>query len=316
MILAEQQSIPDELSTQRFDIAVASMYPQFSRSFISAQIKSGNILLDNTIVKAKQAVLSGQIITLKIEMQTDTIEPENKPIDIVYVDEHIAIINKPVGLVVHPGAGHFSNTLIHRLLHHFPQVEQVTRFGLVHRIDKDTSGLLVVALSMQAHNILSEQIALHEIKRVYCAYVHGFAKTTMHIDAPIARSSQNRKKMAVQENGKQATTYATPAKIYMAADQTQCFTKMICQLETGRTHQIRVHLHYKGFPIIGDQTYGCHKTTYKRLPEYIANFSRQALHAQELELLHPISEEHMQFSAPQPADLFELETYLDELHAK
>lgn len=261
-----------------------------SRSYIQNLIKDGHILVNQNKVKAGYALKTDDIITVEeVVPKPLDLEPVDLNLDIIYEDDDLFVINKPSGLVVHPATSYHEPTLVHGLLHqtdHLSTINGVIRPGIVHRIDKDTSGLLVVAKNDKAHQLLSDALKEHAIKRVYLAIVyHPFKEASGKIDAPIGRNPKNRLKMAVIEGGKPAVTHF---KVLLNFDQ---YALVSCELETGRTHQIRVHMAYIGHPIIGDPLYG---------PKQVIGSFGQYLHATEISFDHPIKKEHMTFKVNMP----------------
>ena len=271
-----------------------------SRSYVQNLIKDKHILVNDQKVKTGYLLKTGDIITIfEVEPVTLDIKPVDLDLDIVYEDDDLLVINKPVGLVVHPASSYHEPTLVHGLMHqvdHLSSINGVIRPGIVHRIDKDTSGLLVVAKHDEAHQLLSEQLKHHEIKRTYVALVyHDFKENEGTIDAPIARHPKNRLKMAIVEDGKRSVTHFKVLKRF--GD----YTLISCELETGRTHQIRVHMAYINHPIVGDPLYG---------PKQVIGDQGQFLHATKLSFIHPIKKEHMTFTADMPDDF---KSFIDQL---
>ena len=242
----------------------------------------------------KDKVWGGEKVVLNAEadVQTMAFRAENIPINVVFEDEHLIVINKPAGLVVHPGNGNWDGTLLNALLQHAPALAQIPRAGIVHRLDKDTSGLFVVAKTLIAQTALVRQLQDHSVTREYVAIVHGFLPMGGTVDAPIGRHKTQRTRMAVAPNGKPAITHYEPQEHYLQA------TLVRCRLETGRTHQIRVHLTSIGHPLVGDAVYGAHRKT--------PAFARQALHAQKLALTHPATGRRRSWNAALPADMKKL----------
>ncbi len=260
------------------------------------------MLVNGNSVKPKYKCEGFELLTLEVELEAQTRSlPEDIPLDIVYEDDDIIVVNKPVGMVVHPGAGNSSGTLVNALLHHYPKSAELTRAGLVHRIDKDTSGLLVVAKNLEAQFSLSKQLAKKTVYRVYDLIVYGNVIAGGTVDEPIKRHPVDRVKMAVLPGGKDAVTH------YNVKERFQHFTRIQARLETGRTHQIRVHFSYIGFGLVGDPVYmprvRVPAGATELLDETLRGFRRQALHAAELGLKHPRTGEEMLFKAPWPADL-------------
>ena len=294
--------IPDRLIGQRLDSALAQMLPDYSRSKITNWVKSGKALINNKTFKPKEKVSGGEIVNLSIEPEpSNNWQAEAIALDIVYEDSDIIVINKPVGLVTHPGAGNWTGTLANALLHYDPSLANLDRAGIVHRLDKNTSGLMVVARSELAQKNLVEQLQTHSVSREYSAIVYGHMISGATVDAPIGRDSKDRIKQAVNENGKDAITH------YRVIDRFMHHTHVKCILETGRTHQIRVHMASIGHPLIADTLYGGKvrfpKKADDNLKTSLKDFNRQALHAKKLTLTHPITQESMTFKAPLPQDM-------------
>ncbi len=285
------QVSPDE-EDERIDKLVTVWSEGLSRSYIQKLMKDGLITVNGTVVKANYRVKEADEVTYQIPACVEPdIEPENIPLDILYEDEDLLIVNKPKGMVVHPSAGHYSHTLVNALLFHCEDlsgINGVYRPGIVHRIDKDTTGSLIVCKSETAHNSIAEQLKQHSITRKYRAIVWGnFLEENGTIDAPIGRDPKDRKKMAINRvNGKSAVTHFT------VLEQFQGFSYVECQLETGRTHQIRVHMTSIGHPLLGDEVYGSRQSRF--------HLRGQCLHAMTIGFLHPIKNEYMEFSAPLP----------------
>ena len=256
-------------------------------------------------MRPRDKVHGGEQVEIRAEIESQiSAAPEDIPLEIVFEDEHLIIINKPAALIVHPGAGNPQHTLMNALLHHDQQLEQVARAGIVHRLDKDTTGLLVVARTPQSHTYLANQLQARKIHREYVTIVSGIMTAGGTINQPIGRHRTHRTKMAVVKNGRPSTTHYRIIKKYKHHTQLQV------NLETGRTHQIRVHLTWLHYPIIGDPVYGGKKQLVKgmdpNLANYITAFPRQALHARAIQLHHPLSKEMMTWQAPIPEDMAEL----------
>ena len=303
-------TIPDELSGKRLDQALSQLCPQHSRARLQEWIRQGFVRVDNCQRRPRDPVSPGQAIEIEAEMPVASHwESEDISLDIVYQDEEILVLNKPAGLVVHPGAGNPRHTLLNALLYHAKHLEQVPRAGIVHRLDKDTSGLMVVALTPATHTYLVEQLRQHKVQRQYQAIVQGVMTAGGSIDAAIARHHIQRKRMAVKDTGKHAVTHYRVLKKYPA------HTLIQVQLETGRTHQIRVHMAHIRYPIVGDRVYGGRtrlaKQNSEQLKEQLQAFPRQALHACELSLRHPTSGKELNFDAPLPGDMQALLEALD-----
>ena len=297
--------VPEALHGARLDAAAASLFPAFSRSRLADWIKSGRLQRNHGAAKPRDKVAVADYITLTPEY-ADRVEwaPEALPLDLLYEDDHVIVLNKPAGLVVHPAAGHHSGTLVNRLLAHAPEMASLPRGGIVHRLDKDTSGVMLAAKSTLAHKSLVAQLAERTVSRHYSAVCRGTFSGGGTIDGPIGRHPTSRIKMAVVPDGKPAVTH------YRIAERFGAHTHLDVSLESGRTHQIRVHLAWRKHPLIGDPVYGGRAMrpagASDRLLSALQEFPRQALHARELTFLHPESDESLQFSAPIPEDLAEL----------
>ncbi len=279
----------------RLDRALARMFPQYSRNRLHAWLESGHIRIDGAGGEASRPVAGGERVELAPPPASDVAAPraQRMPLDIVHEDGDLIVIDKPAGLVVHPGAGNPDRTLLNALLAHAPGLRQVPRAGIVHRLDKDTSGLLVVAKNVTAQANLAEQLASRSVRRAYLALVHGDPPARGSIDAPIGRDARARTRMAVTRRGKDSrTSYRVLERFGNAA-------LLECTLETGRTHQIRVHLQFIRHPLIGDPVY--RRGTRRQL-----SFPRQALHAASLELVHPRSGKRLAWRSPLPADMRKL----------
>ena len=298
-------TVPIEMDGQRLDQVVASLCPQYSRSQIQKWIKAGHILVDHKILKPKERLTGGEHLAINIVLEPQTeFDAEDIPLNIIYEDDAILIINKPAGLVVHPAAGNWSGTLVNALLHYRPELELLPRAGIVHRLDKYTTGLMVVAKTLEAHNKLVEQLQARDVNREYLALVHGKVVAGSTIEANIGRHPVDRKRQAVTEGGKEAITH------YRVEARFPHHTLLRVSLETGRTHQIRVHLSYKHLPIVGDQVYGGRPRFPAGASEALRNtvqqFPRQALHATRLGLHHPMTGEALAWEVPMPADMSSL----------
>ena len=297
--------IPASCAGLRLDRALAQLYPEHSRTRLQAWLRDGHVLLDGAARDAKHKVWGGELLSIaEPEPQAVLAEqPEDIALDVVFEDDQLIVLNKPAGLVVHPGSGNWSGTLLNALLHHAPSLENVPRAGIVHRLDKETSGLMVVAKTLTAQTDLVRQLQARSVSRHYLALVHGGVARAGSIDAPIGRHPQQRVKMAVVEGGREARTHYTIRQRFVAA------TLVECRLETGRTHQIRVHMASIGHTLVGDPVYGRRKSGQALLDA----FPRQALHAFRLGLLHPHSHQPMQWEAPPPQDFAQL---LEQLSAQ
>ncbi len=303
--------MPEDVAGKRLDQALAQLFPQYSRSRLTQWVKDGRVLVDGEVLKPKDRVLGGEEVSLEPEVEADTqFQAEDIPLNIVYEDEAILVINKPPGLVVHPAAGNWSGTLQNGLLFHDPELAKVPRAGIVHRLDKETSGLMVVARTLEAHTSLVTQLQERTVKREYLALVQGQVISGGMVDEPIGRHPVDRKRMAVVASGKPAITH------YLVEERFEGYTLLRVSLETGRTHQIRVHMAHIRFPMVGDPVYGGRA----RIPaglseevrEAILKFPRQALHATRLGLVHPVTGEEMQWEAPLPEDMQELLSFMRE----
>jgi 23S rRNA pseudouridine1911/1915/1917 synthase len=306
-----ESRIPAELSGQRLDQALAQLFPEYSRSRLSQWIKDGRVRVDDAPARPRDAVMGGQKVELRIpEEPLSDMAPEALPLEIVHEDAALIVVNKPVGMVVHPGAGNHSGTLQNALLHHAPELAQVPRAGLVHRIDKDTSGLLVVARTLEAHTALVAALQAREFERGYVAVAVGVMTGGGTVDAPIKRHPTDRVRMSVREGGRESVTH------YRVLKRFRAHTYISVELETGRTHQIRVHLAHIKYPLVGDQVYGRRlgppRNASPRLQEVLRAFHRQALHAQKLGLTHPTTGEHLHWEVPPPADFQQLLAALEE----
>lgn len=272
-----------------------------SRNKLTNWLKDGYILVDNKIIKPKEKFYGGEVITINPPFDEESLAftPENMPLNILYQDDHVIVINKPAGLTVHPGAGNWTGTLLNGLLYHFPELINIPRAGIVHRLDKNTTGLMVIARSLLAQITLVQQLQDRSVSRVYRAFVEGYPYKEGIINKNIGRDPNNRVKMTTLDfGGKEAITR------YRVLQQFDKIAYVECKLETGRTHQIRVHMKDKGFPLIADQVYGTKKNNYA--PEVIAaieDLDRQALHAIKLSFIHPVTHEVMNFKSRLPEDL-------------
>ena len=298
-----EASIPLEAAGRRFDQVLAELFPDFSRSRLSEWIKSGDALLDGRLVKPKEAVRGGEPVTLSVRMEVETHAlPEAIDLDLVYQDDDVLVINKPAGLVVHPGAGNPRGTLVNALLHFDASLAELPRAGIVHRLDKDTSGLMVVARTLRAHTSLVEQLSGREVHRQYLAVVQGTMVAGNTINAPIGRHPTDRVRMAVvKEGGRDAITH------YRLREKFRAHTLVECRLETGRTHQIRVHMAHVRHQIVGDPLYGgafrLPKAATEALVARLHGFRRQALHAEQLTFAHPSTGGPVAHEAPMPEDM-------------
>jgi len=289
----------------RLDASLSEMLPDYSRSKITTWIKSGDALINQKTFKPKDKVSGTEIVCLTLnQKQSNDWIAEKIPLNIVYEDEDIIVVNKQFGLVTHPGAGNWSGTLANALLYYDPALSSLDRAGIVHRLDKNTSGLMVVARNEKSQKYLVEQLQNHSVDREYSAIVYGHMIAGGTVDEPIGRDPKDRVKQAVLMSGKEATTH------YRAIDRFKSHTHVKAILETGRTHQIRVHLSHVGHSLIGDPMYGGRvrfpKKASEELKGALLNFKRQALHSKKLTLTHPISGEIMSWKAPLPDDMLTL----------
>jgi 23S rRNA pseudouridine1911/1915/1917 synthase len=297
--------IPTRMTGERLDASLAEMLPDLSRSKITAWIKSGDALMNGKNFKPKDKVSGNEIVDLTLnQKQSNDWAAEEIPLDIVYEDKDIIVINKQFGLVTHPGAGNWSGTLANALLYYDPALSSLDRAGIVHRLDKNTSGLMVIARNEKSQKYLVEQLQNHSVDREYSAIVYGHMIAGGTVDQPIGRDPKDRVKQAVSMSGKDATTH------YRAIERFKSHTHVKAILETGRTHQIRVHLSHVGHSLIGDPMYGGRvrfpKKASVELKDALLNFKRQALHSKKLTLTHPISGELMSWKAPLPDDMLGL----------
>ena len=294
--------VPDELAGMRLDQCLAEMFPDYSRSKLQTWVKAGRVLVDGEVLKGREKLDGGEEIELDAEAeQVVEYDAEDIPLDIVYEDDAILIVNKPAGLVVHPAVGNWTGTLVNALLNHVPSLDTLPRAGIVHRIDKETSGLLMVAKTLQAHNSLVEQLQERSIHREYLALVKGWMTAGGTVDEPIGRHPVDRKRNAVRRDGKEAVTH------YRLEQRFKRHTLIRVKLETGRTHQIRVHMTHINYPLVGDQVYGGRfqmpADCSPALAEALRSFKRQALHATKLGLEHPETGEYLEWEQPMPEDM-------------
>ena len=310
-LIQQQIKIEAEYSGYRLDQALSGLMPGYSRSKIQEWIQQGFISLNRQSCKPKQRVYAGDLIDLDIPYVAKLADrPENIEFEILHQDQNLLVINKPANLVVHPAAGHDSGTLVNGLLHIDPELEQLPRAGIVHRLDKDTTGVMVVARNLKAHASLVDQLQRHEVKREYIAITRGVVTGGRTIETGIARHPQNRKKMSVQKYGKTAITH------FQVARKFPHHSLIDVQLETGRTHQIRVHMAHIKYPLLGDPVYGGRPGLppgiSSALADLLRGFKRQALHARRLSFKRPGSHEICSFEAPIPQDFQALLDALSE----
>ena len=279
---------------QRLDAWLHDMLPQFSRALLQRAIREGKVLVDTAVGKPSQKLVGCETVVVATNLQHQPLEdkPQKLDLSLVHTDADIIVLNKPAGLVVHPGAGNREGTLLNALLYAFPELASLPRAGLVHRLDKDTSGLLVVARNLDAYTTLVDMLKLRQLSRIYNAVCHGHLPNPITLNFPIGRNPYNRCKMAVTPRGKPARTWVTPISHLDTA------TLLEVQLDTGRTHQIRVHLQHAGFPLVGDRTYAVKRPCF--------GFTRQALHAARLTFDHPRTGVPCLWQAPIPPDMSQL----------
>ena len=297
--------LPRELAGLRLDQALAKALPQYSRSRLQEWIETGAVQVDGRRLRGRDKVLGGERVLIEARLEADDqVAAETMPLDIVFKDRALFVVNKPAGMVVHPGAGNASNTLQNALLALDPKLAVVPRAGIVHRLDKDTSGLLVVARTPEAHTALVAALAEREVERHYIALCTGVMTGGGTIDEPIGRHRTLRTRMAVRSDGRPAVTH------YRVLKRFRSHTMVRAELETGRTHQIRVHLAHIGYPLVGDPVYGGRRRVpagaSPELLAALAGFKRQALHAARLKLEHPVTAREMEWEAPLPLDMTRL----------
>ena len=303
--------VPAEDDGERLDQVAARLFPDYSRSRLQTWIRSGELRVDGSAVRPRDKVTNGALLSISAVIEEAVgWQPQSIDLEILHEDDAIIVLNKPAGLVVHPAAGHADGTLVNALLHHAPDMAKLPRGGIVHRLDRETSGVMVAAKTLAAHHSLVDQLQARTVKREYCAVCIGVMTGGATIDAPIGRHPKQRKKMAVVAvGGKPAITH------YRVTKRFGHHTRIAVNLETGRTHQIRVHMAHRHYPLIGDPQYGGRP----RIPAgasdtliaALRGFPRQALHAEQLTLEHPVSSELVSFSCPLPADMEELLAVLE-----
>ena len=305
--------VPSEYSGKRLDLVIAKLFSDFSRSKLKNWLDSGTILVNGApLTKPSKKVYGGEEIKILIqEEKLVSSEPQNIPFEVEYESKDFLIVDKQAGMVVHPGAGNHQNTLLNALLFKFPELEKLPRAGIIHRLDKETSGLMIIARNQNSYKNLSEQISERLVKRTYQAFAVGNISRSGKIEEPVGRHPRNRQKQAVTEKGKYALTRYSVLKKYGN------YTHLEVNLETGRTHQIRVHMSHIGFPLIGDALYGRKKrfakSTNSDLREVIEKFPRQALHASNLTFKDLVSKNEVNFESSLPKDLLDLEKNLENL---
>ena len=307
--------IPKRMKGERLDVALAEMLPDFSRSKITTSIKSGDILISGKTFKPKEKSNGLEVVSFNFnQKENNDWLPEKIPLKIVFEDEDIIVLDKQFGLVTHPGPGNWTGTLANALLHYDSNLSKLDRAGIVHRLDKNTSGLMVVAKNSKSQKYLVEQLQSHSISREYSAIVYGYMISGGSIEESIGRDPKDRVKQAIVSNGKNATTH------FRVIDRFKSHTHVKAILETGRTHQIRVHLSHIGHPLIGDPMYGGRVRFPKKasidLKDSLINFKRQALHSKKLTLTHPISGENMSWISKLPDDMMKLLEVLQEFDSE
>ena len=299
---AQTAIVPASAAGERFDKVLADLFPDYSRSRLAGWIKDGAVTLDGRPARPRDAVRGGEQVEVRVPQQVQTRSlPQAIALEVLYEDADLLVVHKPAGLVVHPGAGNPAGTLVNALLHRDPARAHLPRAGIVHRLDKETSGALVVARTLRAHTALVEQLAARDIHRQYEAVVNGVLVAGGTVDAPLDRHPVDRLKRAVVEEGKPAVTH------YRVRERFRAHTHLECVLETGRTHQIRVHMAYLRHPLVGDPLYGgslrLPKGATPGLVDALRGFRRQALHAERIEFEHPVSGATVAVQAPRPRDL-------------
>jgi 23S rRNA pseudouridine1911/1915/1917 synthase len=305
------QTVPARLAGQRLDQALANMFPKYSRSRLKEWILQGQVVVDGASRRPRDAVMAGEVVELTALAEPAVVSlPEPIELQVVHEDEELLIVNKPAGLVVHPGAGNTRGTLMNGLLFRAPQLVDLPRAGIVHRLDKETSGLLLVAKTLTTHTAMVRQLAARKVSRHYLAICNGVLTGGGRIDEPIGRHPVDRRKMAVRENGRPAVTR------YRVIRRFAAHTYIGVELETGRTHQIRVHLAHRHHPLVGDATYGGRLAlpagATAEVIETLRRFRRQALHAHRLSFVHPKTELPFDISVEPPEDFRHLLRVLDQ----
>jgi 23S rRNA pseudouridine1911/1915/1917 synthase len=301
--IRHEAAVPLSAAGRRFDQALAEMFPDYSRSRLTSWVKCGAVTLDGQAAPPRQLLRGGEQVRLEVELEAEvTSAPEAISLTIVHEDDYVLVLNKPAGLVVHPGAGNPAGTLLNALLHHDPTLAELPRAGIVHRLDKDTSGLMVVAKTLAAHTALVDMLSRHDVERQYEAVVLGTMVAGGTVDEPIGRHMGDRLRQAVrdEEDGKHAVTH------YRLRERFRAHSLLQCNLETGRTHQIRVHLAHIHHPLVGDPLYGgglkLPKGAIAALVDTLRGFRRQALHAERLAFVHPVTGQTLAFNAERPPE--------------
>jgi 23S rRNA pseudouridine1911/1915/1917 synthase len=314
--IQKQFIIPSEYHYQRIDSVLAQLLPEYSRSQISIWIKTGSVTMNKNLCKPRDKISGGDLVEINVDFNAaidadfKLSQPENIPLEVIYEDDEVLVINKPTGMVVHPGAGNREHTLVNALLHHAPDLHHLPRAGIVHRLDKETTGLLIIAKTLTAHTSLIRQMQARDIERHYLTLVQGYVVSGGLIDTGFGRHSRNRLKMTVMEQGRQAITQYAVHKHYKE------LTLLDVHLMTGRTHQIRVHMDYINHPVVGDPLYGGRRKTPAGAEEHLRTllqqFKRQALHARTISFYHPKTDVRLTLEAPIPDDFQQLINALDE----
>jgi len=298
-------TVPEDIGKKRLDSTLAELLPEYSRTTIQNWIENRQVTVNGKFVKRKYLLTGNESLSVQLSPHEPlSIDPEPIDLNVCWLDEQLIVINKPAGLIVHPGAGNHQGTMMNGLLHHFPELAYLPRAGIVHRLDKNTTGLMVVARTEKARQSLSSQLAERTVKRIYQAVCEGVLIAGMTIDKPIARHPRDRLRMAVSHQGKSAISHVRINRKFRS------HTLIEVALETGRTHQIRVHLNSAGHPLVGDARYGCRtilpEAADEDLIQYLRGFQRQALHAGELSLVHPATRELQSWQADPPEDFQKL----------
>ncbi|WP_110687745.1 23S rRNA pseudouridine(1911/1915/1917) synthase RluD [Salinicola aestuarinus] len=302
-ILQRDERIPDHLAGRRLDQAAAEMFPEFSRERLKSWIQQGELTLDGQTARPKDKINGGERLALDTQLAEETRwEPQAIPLSVVFEDDDVLVIDKPAGLVVHPAAGNPDGTLLNALLYHYPKLAGIPRAGIVHRLDKETTGLMMIARTLEAQTALVEQLQARTVSRQYDAVVVGAMTAGGTVDAPIGRHPKDRQRQAVNAAGKPAVTH------YRVKERFRAHTHVRCRLETGRTHQIRVHMAHARYPLIGDPVYGGRLKlpagAGDTLKTVLRDFPRQALHAHKLRFDHPVTGKPVECEAPLPDDLY------------
>ena len=300
-----ENSVSEDYAGYRFDQAAAELFPDYSRARLQQWIRQGDLTVNGKKAKPSMRLMGGEILHIEAQLIAEgEVEPQDIPLEVLFEDRHLIVINKPAGLVVHPAAGNWDGTLQNALLNFDKELDTLPRAGIVHRLDKDTSGIMVVARSLKAHASLVNQLQLRSMSRIYEAVVKGETPPSGTVEAAIDRNPRDRKKMAVMDSGRPATSH------YRLKQRLPGTSHIEVSLESGRTHQIRVHMTHIGYPIVGDPIYGRGPIRQKGLPasavKAVNDFPRQALHARTLKLIHPESEKECEFNVPLAEDMREL----------